>query len=155
MLNHRSRQRLIPKALILGAVALAVGILAACDTASRLSITPAPTATAAISATSTLPPLAVEKGWHVALTLGNTSATTQFVSGSFTATKPYKIFFQCMGSGTLRITYPKAEETAPCGATPELNGTSEFSPPAGTNEVTISVATQGDVRWNAIAVTQD
>jgi hypothetical protein len=60
-----------------------------------------------------------------------------------------------MGSGILRITYPQAEEKAPCNPTSQLNGTSELPPPAGTGQVTINVTTQGGILWNAIAVTQD
>jgi hypothetical protein len=136
-------------------IALAMGVLlSGCDTTSQSSIQPTPTATATISGTPTLPPLTAEKGWHIALTLGNTGAI-QNTSGSFVATKPYKIYFQCMGSGTLRITYPQAEEKVPCNTAPQLNGTSELPPPAETGQVTINVTTQGDVLWNAVAVTQD
>ena len=146
------RKLLIRKVCVLVAIVISILLLPGCDTTSRLSILPTPTTT--ISSTPTLPPLTAEKGWHVALSLGNAGAI-QNTSGSFVATKPYKIFFQCMGSGTLRITYPQAEEKTPCSATPQLNGTSELPPPAGTGQVTINVTTQGDVLWNAIAVTQD
>jgi len=151
--SHVFRQTLVSRALVLLLAAIGGIGLSACDTTSQTPITPTTTATTIISVTPTLPPLKVEKGWHIALSLGNTDAI-QNTSGSFVATKTYKIFFQCMGSGTLRITYPQTEEKTPCSAMPQLNGTSELPPPAGTGQVTINVTTQGDVLWNAIAVTQ-
>lgn len=89
--------------------------------------------------------------------MGNVFGNPQEIggSGSFVATKPYRLYFECRGSGTLRITYPGAIETAPCRETPELNGTGERQPPAGGGNVTINVTTEGKVEWEAIAIVKD
>lgn len=89
------------------------------------------------------------------LTLGNMSGNYVNTGGSFVASKPYSLFFSCEGSGTLRIAYPKATETAPCRETPELNGTQTFPPPAGSGQVTVQVSTEGTVMWEAMAEMQD
>lgn len=76
-----------------------------------------------------LPTLTAENGWHVVLTLGNVFGNPVNTGGSFVATKPYRLSYTCEGSGTLQVAYPQATETAPCGATPEPNGTRVFPLP--------------------------
>jgi hypothetical protein len=130
--------------------------MTACDSSTAIkTLTPTPTKPASPTTVATLPPLTAEKGWHIVLTLGNTSATSQTFAGSFLATKPYKLFYTCKGSGTLHITYPRAAESSPCTGTPELNGTSVFQPPSGNHSVTVSATTEGTVEWQAIVEMQD
>jgi hypothetical protein len=87
------------------AAALIALFMAACDSTASIKL-PAPMSTtpASPTAVATMPALTAERGWHIVLTLGNTSATSQTFAGSFVATKTYKLFYTCKGSGTLHIT---------------------------------------------------
>lgn len=149
----------VPAPIVVLAIALVLSLLTACAGFSSTSPTPSPTATPTSTATPAptpeLPALRADKGWHVVLTMGNVFGNPVVIGGSFVATKPYKLYFECRGSGTLRITYPGATETAPCRETPELNGTGEKQPPAGSGNVTINVTTEGNVEWEAIAIVKD
>jgi hypothetical protein len=151
--NRRMVSRMIPRVISLLVVAL-FGILAtACDSSSiqtSTTATPSRTSIVASATPSALPPLMAEKGWHVVITLGNMFGNTQNFAGNFVATRPYKLFFTCKGSGTLHIVYPQAKETSPCTGTPEINGTQEFPPPSGNGQVTVSVSTEGEVMWEVI-----
>lgn len=136
------------------------GSLAACDSAPTVQRTPLPTAapTSAIIPTAivTLPRLASQVGWHDVVRLSDsTGSGAQSVQRSFSASKSYVIFFSCKGEGALKVSYGQTEETAPCSAKPELNGTQTLHPSTAGETVTVSVLPSGAIAWELLVSMQN
>lgn len=150
-----SRRRLWLVSLLLLAIASA---LVACDTGPTVERTPVPTTAPAFTATpiATMPALTSEVGWHNVLTLGDTSgSSTLSVQKSFTASKPYVIFYSCKGLGSLKVSYGQNAETAPCSAAPELNGTQTLLPAHPGETVTVSASPDGSIIWELLVSMKD
>jgi hypothetical protein len=136
------------------------GVLTACDsrpTSQRHSpSTSVPTAGSTPAVVATLPRLTSETGWHDVLTMSDTTGSgIQSMRQSFTASKPYVIFFSCKGSGSLHVSYGQTEETAPCSGNPELNGTQTLRPAYSGEPVDISVTPNGLVTWELLVSMAD
>lgn len=159
--THRSP---VGRILLLSLSLMLVWGLAACTLTGTSAVTPSPTATPLTSPTATgsadgLPTLAPESGWHTVLALGNTSGGVQSIGGSFIAAKPYTIFFTCGGAGKIMVTYgatnDAATQTAPCTATPEVNGVQGQPHTPGSQQVQVQVNTTGQVVWRLLVALQD
>src|SRR5690348_5828956 len=78
------------------------GVLTACDSRPMSQRHPpstsVPTAGSTPAVVATLPRLTSEIGWHDVLTMSDTTGSgIQSMRQSFTASKPYVIFFSCKG----------------------------------------------------------
>lgn len=137
------------------ALLVVVGLLSACAPAPTVERTPAPTSAPTIIPTATLPPLHSEIGWHTVFTMGDMSGQPQNVQKSFTASKPYTLFFACQGSGTLTVSYGQSLEKVMCTSTAQLQGTDTQQPPHSGDTVTISAAPSGAIIWELLVSMQN
>jgi hypothetical protein len=152
----------VRSALLLSlSLALAWGLVG-CEPTGQGTTTPLPTVTAPVTVSASvsgLPTLAPEKGWHTVLEVGNMVGGVQNTGGSFIATKPYTIFFTCRGAGLMKVAYGAATQTmtqtAPCTATPEVNGAHGSPPTSGSQQVQVQVSTTGQVTWKLLVEMQD
>ncbi|MGZ3584698.1 MAG: hypothetical protein ACXWQ5_22415 [Ktedonobacterales bacterium] len=115
--------------------------------------TPGPLSTPTATATSTLPALSAEPGWHSVLRIGYVSPGVVTSGGALATTKPFQVAVVCVGAGRMVITYATESETFQCMTSPQQHGVIDLHPPTG--QISVSVSADYGVVWQGLIEVQD